>query len=111
MNKFAFKVLSNKIHGIDNVSVTMISSDDSHEYVHENSYKKHKWVDRIPENHGRSRATIVITANLGVTSYAIARISSIGSTFNLFLNHEMEQILIHLLMYKNKWYMANYGKI
>ena len=72
---------------IDNVSVTMISSNDFVEYVHENSYmskdKKHKWVDRIPENHGRSRATIVITANLGVTSYAIARVSSIESTFNL----------------------------
>ena len=56
---------------IDNVSVTMISSDDSDEYVHENSYmskdKKQKWVDRLPENLGKSRAENVITANLGVT--------------------------------------------
>ena len=53
----------------------MISLDDADEYVHENSYmsknKKHKLVDRIPENHWRPRAENVITANLGVTSYAI----------------------------------------
>jgi len=50
----------------------MISSDDFDEYVHENIYmskdKKHKWVDRIPENHGRSRAENVITVNIGVKS-------------------------------------------
>jgi len=43
----------------------------------------------------RARGENVITANLSVTSYAIARVSSIESTFNLFLNHEMEQIVIH----------------
>ena len=44
---------------IDNVLVTIISSDKSDEYVHKNSYmskdKNHKLVDRIHENHVRSR--------------------------------------------------------
>jgi len=86
---------------IDNVSVTMISSDDSDDYVHENSYmpkdKKHKWVDRIPENHERSRAENVITANLSITSYAIARVSSVELTFNLFLTMKWNRFQFILL--------------
>jgi len=54
--------------------------------------QKHKWVDSIPENHGRSRAENVIPANLGVTSYAIARISSIKSTFSLFLTMKWNRL-------------------
>jgi len=98
---------------IDNVSVTIISSDESDDNVQPISYlskdKKYKWSENIPENMGRSRAENIISSNLGVTSYAIARVESIESSFNLCFNQEMENIILEFtnvqgqLVFGTKW--------